>query len=499
MRKNIVLFFVFTLLWIHRGASQTPGAQLFDNAIIHEIRFSSNYQSLVDTLTKNYVLSFGMGQIQIRKIPYSPASITIDGTTLADSAGVRYKGFNSWWSSEKKPIKVDLNRYEDQTYDGLTKFNLHNGSGDPSFIRENISYHMLRSFGIKAPRTSYAKVYLDDSYLGLFRVVEQVDNVFLDVNFGGHEGNLYVQQSSGTGGYGLDWISNQQEDYYPHLELENHQKANDWSSLIHFLDVLNHSADENFKQEIESVFDVEEFLKVLAFDIAMNNIDCYGNSGRNYYLAEVNGKFRWIPWDYNLTVRDDGAPIDINPDDHPVLINRILKEPAFHDRFLRKYCEWLPRFSHIPFDALVDDEAARIDALMKIDPVMDYPYEAFQTNQSVSWDNIPGLKQFAAKRHADILETLVAKNFDCSVTGVEEAFGDGLQLYPIPAKDFLQVRSLSSKTTSVTIHNLLGQPVIKTEPDEEGSIDVRQLQPGHYILRGYVGGKVYSRLVLVKR
>lgn len=110
MRKNIVLFFVFTLLWIHRGASQTPGAQLFDNAIIHEIRFSSNYQSLVDTLTKNYVLSFGMGQIQIRKIihprplpsmePHSPIRQVFD-TRVSIRGGVQKR-------NRSKSISIDM-------------------------------------------------------------------------------------------------------------------------------------------------------------------------------------------------------------------------------------------------------------------------------------------------------------------------------------------------------------------------------------------------------
>jgi hypothetical protein len=328
--------------------------------------------------------------------------------------------------------------------------------------------------------------------------VEQVDNVFLDVNFGGHEGNLYVQQSSGSGGYVFDWISDQQEDYYSHLELENHQKTNDWTSLIHFFDVLNHSADENFKQEIEAVFDVQTFLEILAFDIAINNIDCYGNSGRNYYLVEVDGKFRWIPWDYNLSFRDGESRIDITPDEYPLLINRLLKVPAFYNSFLRKYCELLPYFSHDTFDVLVDDEAARIDDLMEIDPVNDYPYEAFQTNLSTSWDNIPGLKQFVAKRHADITETLVAKNVGCSVTGVDDEVERAFQVYPVPAKDFLQIKSSSGKATPITMLNTLGQPVIDAKINEGESIDVRHLQAGHYVLKAYVSGKMYSRLVLIQ-
>ncbi|MEO7989975.1 MAG: CotH kinase family protein [Chryseolinea sp.] len=498
MRNYTVFAFIFVLLIVYPCFSQTPGQQLFDNSKIHEIKISSLYESLTDTLTKNYLLSFGFGQIQTRKIPYATSLLTIDGTVM-DTIGVRYKGFNSWWNSVKKPIKIDLNKYKDQEYDGLSKFNLHNGSGDPSFVRENISYNLLRLLGIKAPRTAYAKVYMDNTYLGLYRLVEQVDNTFLDVNFGNHEGNLYVQQSKGSGGFVFDWISNNQEDYYESLELENHQKTNDWSSLIHFLDVLNHTPDASFRNEIQAVFDVDEYLQILAFEVVINNLDWYGNSGRNYYLAEVNGKFHWVPWDYNLSWREDAKPINISAEDYPILIKRILNVPEFYNRFLRKYCELLPLLSNASFNALVDNEVAMIKPLMEVDPFLDYSYEAFETNAATTWENKPGLKEFAAQRYTDITSTLQSLHLDCSViTDIPEGEESSLEMYPIPAKDILYIELFPNKEMQVTIVNGLGQVVLQTKVNETGSVDVRQLPAGCYVLKASIGNKIYSRLLLVE-
>jgi spore coat protein CotH len=262
--KKFALLVAVLCIWSVRFASgQLPGQSLFDNSRIHEIKITSVYESMVDTLTANYVLSFGLGQMQLREIPYAPALLSIDGTAM-DTLGIRYKGFNSWWSSVKKPIKVDIDKYrKDQKYDGLVKFNLHNGSGDPTFIRENTIYKMLRCVGIKAPRTAYAKVYIDTTYIGLYRIVEQVDNTFLDLNFGNHDGNLYAQQSKGSAGFSLSWLGDAQENYYPSLALENHQKQNDWSALIHFLDVLNNTPDATFRNEILSVFEVDDFINII--------------------------------------------------------------------------------------------------------------------------------------------------------------------------------------------------------------------------------------------
>jgi hypothetical protein len=498
MRKTIP---TLTLLFLSRLIcfGQNPGEQLFSNSKIHEIRITGPSESLSETLTENYVLSFGIGQRQIRKIPYSPALLSIDGTAIG-TIGIRHKGFNSWWNSVKKPIKIDLNRYSDLAYDGLVKFNLHNGSGDPSFIRESISYSLLRSLGIPAPRTAYAKVFIDDTYFGLYHLVEQIDNTYLDAHVGNHEGNLYVQESKGAGGFGLDWISDDQQDYYDSLELENHQNDNDWSFLIHFLDVLNHAPENTFRQDIQTVFDVSEYLQILAFDVAINNMDWYGNSGRNYYLAEGNGKFHWLPWDYNLSWREDAQPINIKADEYSVLIQRILKDPQFYEAFLRKYCAILPLFESTSFDGLVDDEVSRIESLMEIDPYLDFPHEAFQTNSATSWDGIPGLKEFAAQRRVEIMETLQSLDVDCSViAGAQGELESELILYPMPVKDDLYLGVVAGRPEDVIITNCMGQLALRSSVSEQGFIDVSTLPPGCYVLKTIVRNSIYTKLFLIDR
>jgi hypothetical protein len=495
--RVVTLTFIIGLVVLCRCLAQVPGDQLFSNSKIHEIRITGLFESLPDTLTNNYVLSFGFGQRQIRKIPYSPALIEIDGTAL-DTIGIRHKGFNSWWNSVKKPIKIDLNKYKDLQYDGLRKFNLHNGSGDPSFIRESISYSILRSLGIPAPRTSYAKVFIDNNYVGLYHIVEQIDNTFLDSNVGNHDGNLYVQQSNGSGGFGLDWISANQEDYYTSIALENHQKVNDWSSFIHFLDVLNHATDNSFRHDIQQVFDVDDYMQVLAFDVAINNLDWYGNSGRNYYLADVNGKFRWLPWDYNLSWRENAPSLDISGDEFPVLTRRILKDPLFHETFIRKYCSLLPYFERSFFDALVDDEVSRITLLMESDPLLDYPHEAFLTNNATTWDGIPGLKEFAAQRYTEITSTLQSLDVDCSVvTGIPNEEKNEFQMYPNPAKGPVYLAATGGNINDIVIINSVGQLVKRLSIDENGFIDVSDLTPGFYFVKVNDGKVTRTKLLCV--
>jgi len=500
MRKFLFSSLVSSAVFISSSFGQIPGNQLFDPGRIHQIKIVSLFENLADTLTSNYMLSFGMNQFQIRDIPYAPSKLIVDGTFL-DTLGIRYKGFNSWWHSVKKPIKIDVNRYKTgQEYDGLKKFNLHNGSGDPSFIRENIDYKILRSLGIKAPRTSYAQVYMDTVYLGLYRVVEQVDNTFLDVNFGNHDGNLFVQEAQGTAGFDMRWEGSGQEAYYKSISLENHRNRNDWSGFIHFLDVLNNTSEREFRDSISSVFEVDDFLKILAFDLAVNNLDYYGNSGRNYYLYDEGGKIHWIPWDYNLTWQDGKYPVNIDPKDYPVLIRRILQVPEFYDVFMRKYCQLKPMFSKSNMDQLVTGEAAVIGPYLQNDPQLDYPYEAFLRNLDSTWMRIPGLKRFAAQRYDDISKTLDELNIDCN-TAVEISSREQnqLQLYPLPARDWLNIGHFPGHEVSVSILDLYGREVMDAIFFEKGRMNVARLTNGCYVVQVTEGESTYSKLLQIMR
>lgn len=498
MRKSCLIYIAFNLLFAFYTTAQVPGSKLFDNSKIHEIKIISFKEGLSDTLEANYVMSFGMNQMKIREIPYTSVKMMIDGTPL-DSLGIRYKGFNSWWRSVKKPLKIDLNQYKDnQQYDGLKKFNLHNGSGDPSFIRDNLNYHLLRLMGIKAPRTAYAKVYFDTVYMGLYRLVEQVDNTFLDVNFGNHDGNLYKQESNGSAGFTLSWLGSNKEDYYPSMSLENHKTVNDWSDLIHFIDVLNNTPDDQFRDAILQVFDVDEYLQVLALDITVNNMDYYGNSGRNYYLYRDNGKFHWLPWDYNLSWQDGEPPLEIDPDAYPVLTKRILQVPEFNEAFLRKYCRLRTYLSSASIDNLINEEKTRIGTLLENDPKADYPYEAYLTNSEQPWNRIAGLKPYADKRVADMTFLLDKNRIDCTVSAEIPPFSnDQFQLYPLPASDWVNISLPTNRPVMVTILNNGGQAVQKSTLPGSGKLNISSLATGSYVVKINTEGKVYSKLLLV--
>ncbi len=277
--------------------AQDSGDRMFDDTFLHEIRIEFSQSNFWSILINNYQNNSD----PFLEKPYLMGKVTIDGEEV-DSVGVRLKGFSSYWTeTDKKPLKIDFNEFvPGRRFDGLRKLNLNNSTGDASMQREVICYDLMRSSGVSAPRVSFSKVYLNDQYWGIYQSVEQVDKEFLQNNFSNDEGNLFKNLSWSKLEYNGDDVS----DYDNIFSLKTNEEAYDWSGFINFVDVLNNSNDEDFKDEIEKVFNVDLFLKTLAVDVATDNWDSYLEHGRNWYMYEdtQTGLFHWIPWDYNFAL-----------------------------------------------------------------------------------------------------------------------------------------------------------------------------------------------------
>lgn len=290
------ILLLFSLLFNVQLTGQDSGDYLFNDDVMHEINFEFERSDYWEQMLIDFDQFFGLNDQ-----PYIMGSVTIDGE-LVDSVGVRFKGFTSFpYDSDKKPIKIDFNEYDkSKRYDGLRKLNLNNSFGDPSFHRDVLCYKMLREMGVKAPRTAWAKVYFEGEYWGMYQLIEQVDKEFLDNNFADNDGNLFKNK----GWSFLEWFGDEKGMYAEIFDLKTNEIEDDWSGFISLMDVINNSTQSEFEEEIESVFNVDLFLRTLAVDIATNNWDSFMEHGRNWYMYEdaESGIFQWIPWDYNFAL-----------------------------------------------------------------------------------------------------------------------------------------------------------------------------------------------------
>ena len=288
--SNTLILILFSFLGLFG-----QGDSIFNDSYVHEIRITSESENLWEMLSSDYELNYP-------DVPYQMVNVTIDDI-LVDSIGVRQKGFASHFSvlGAKKSIKLDFNEFvSGKKYDGLKKINLNNGAGDPAMQRDKLCYDIMNNAGVNAPRTSYAKVFINDIYWGLYVLVEQIDKTFLNDNFDNPEGNLYKN----IGNSFLDWLGADTSEYQNIFELKTDHKEDAWTDFVDLMEIINETTDAEFAENIDDVFNVDLYLKTLTVDVATSNWDSYLEHGRNFYLYQdpENKKFNWMPWDYNFAL-----------------------------------------------------------------------------------------------------------------------------------------------------------------------------------------------------
>lgn len=242
------------------------------------------------------------------EFPWARGALTAGGTTYRD-VGVRYKGNFTYMASAgglRRSLKIDLNRHDaGQHFRGLKKINLNNGITDPARAREALAFAVFRSAGVPAPRTAFAELTLtvpgkyDREYVGLYTLVEQVDRTFLKDRFGGTGGLLLKPEGlRGLEYLGEDW-GPYEARYRPKTEAGKKQRRR----LVEFAWLVNRADDARFRKEVGSYLDVDEFLRYLAANALLANLDSFLGFGHNYYLylRPDTGRFVFIPWDLDLS------------------------------------------------------------------------------------------------------------------------------------------------------------------------------------------------------
>jgi spore coat protein H len=267
---------------------------------------------------------FGGGPGSGRENPmWVPATIEFEGHTWTN-VGVRYKGNSSLmsaWnsSSAKMPLKLDFDEFEDQypeiknqRFYGFKQLSLANGFGDNSYMREAITYDLLEEAGLVAAETSYYEVILDYGEgpvnLGLYTVIEVIDDTVIERYFGNDKGNIY--EGDGQAASLAEGTFDRIQDSF---EKENNEDEADWSDIETLYNVL-HSEErttdpEAWQAKLESIFDVDAFLEWLAISAVLQHWDTYGGMSHNFYLYHDpdTDQLTWISWDHNLVLGGMGG------------------------------------------------------------------------------------------------------------------------------------------------------------------------------------------------
>ncbi|MCC7303256.1 MAG: CotH kinase family protein [Bacteroidia bacterium] len=506
--KTISLFFGLLITGIlFSQPYNNDGDTLFASSFIHEIRFNFYHPAYYDSLMLSHTTD-----------TYYVCDMVFDGVTFP-TVGVKFKGNSSFnILSQKKSMKVDLDYIiPSQDLDDLNKFNLNNLYHDPTCLREKLMADFLNRNQLPGPRVTYAKVYYNNVYWGLYTLVEEVNKDFLDGWFNDKRGNLFKGDPSGD----LKWINSSPSSYYNKYELHTNETQNDWSDLVEYLDKINNYSLSGIRDTLDRYMDVPGFLKYEALCDIFVSLDSYIGSRHNYFVYHdsITDRFRWVFWDINscfgvfnqsmsvaqmegLSMTYLGTP----PQDRP-LAWRLMQDPLTLQELSYWFCVFLQedQFSNTALDPRIDSLSDRIRNDVYSDPNYTYTNQQFEDNRTIvvaaDNKNYPGLKPFIGARRDTLTSQLAA--YGCYLGTSSEGNPALLKLYPNPAHDGVTIIYPDGLNEEMIpqLFDLTGQCVREFAKVQAGEqkiqIPVSGIRPGVYLLRmGGARGTVPLRLVI---
>lgn len=505
------------------------GNFLFNDTVIHSIKVEVDLEHWFDTLENDFQLNFKNPETYPEV--YRKCNVWIDGVLMSD-CGFREKGNASNTIAnfgKKKPFKIAFDEFATQTYDGLKKINLNNFTNDPSLMHDVVCNKLFRDEGIAAPRTSYARYFVNGEYIGLYVIIENVDKTFLKQHYGSanNDGNLY-KTDRGAKVY-LNWLGNEASAYKAQkLKLNTNENIDDWTKLINFIDFINNDYSSDFYEKFENKFDVHTYLKILAIEKCVRSWDSYWGGGNNFYLYEhPDGKFRWIPWDMNETFQDikivsgtsllDGYLIPTPQIDKRPLLQRIFENENYKEEYLNYACEFIQNsYTLDQIGKFILKRHQIIDSSYKADPYRYNSYEDF--DKSLTEENTdevtltkssfvlriryPGIYTFIEDQRKWVVDQLKGWEKTCEINN------NGLynlSLYPNPTSDYVKIRNENEgfEYARFCIYDFTGKLVLQTNYDlitgKDYILNLDNIPPGIYlILQKSASGRT-GRAKLIKQ
>jgi len=266
---------------------------LFDTDEVHEVRLTTQadwFTVMRANKETNSDVPYIQAAFQWRDVKY-------------DVVGIRFKGnssYNGAGNSRKKPVRIKFNEFtRGQKLQGMGGINFNNCWNDPSFVREKVYNETVAAVGLRVPRSSFAKLYINDEYLGLYGLGELINGDFLSSRFPGDDkGNLYQGDPRGT----LEDLGDDPAKYKTEYEKESNEDADDWSDLMKLSQVLSRTPAAQLPDELAKLVDLDSVMRSFALDSLTVNLDNYYGMGHNFFLYRrlSDNRFVFLPWDPSL-------------------------------------------------------------------------------------------------------------------------------------------------------------------------------------------------------
>jgi hypothetical protein len=323
------------------------GGNPFSGLKLHEFRFYLTNDAIATLRKQNNMYA---PRIDV------PARVVIDGEVY-EGVGIHLRGaWGSFRPFDNKPgFRLDFNKFsKGQRYHGLEELSLHNSVQDPSYVCEYLAYHIWRLAGIPAPEITWAKVYINDTYKGLYYVKEVVNKDFLRRWFYDPDGNLYK---------GIADPGRQENDFASDpstWELLTNKSQNDRSDLARVGEIVRKTPASNLMKALEPYIDMENYITNWVLEDLTYHWDGYVQQtfNNNFYAYHdpFTDRFFLIPHGADQLFQD----LTKRPAIRATTAVKLMQDPAFVARLRAKREEILRKVWKPDLFCSIAEEAFRM-------------------------------------------------------------------------------------------------------------------------------------------
>ncbi|MBI4601728.1 MAG: lamin tail domain-containing protein [Planctomycetes bacterium] len=248
------------------------------------------------------------------------------------NAQIRYAG-SPWLREASFNNSYAFRMPKDKPLHGRKKaFNIDEHGSDG---RERISHYLLRQNAASTllpyhDTQTLVRFQLNDVKDATFEALDKPNAQYMELWFPGSDTGPFFEmddrfgfndsgnRTSNADGralyppYGATTGGDNKENYRWFFAPRAHESADDFQPLLDFCYLMDSRTTSNtaFDQQVFDYIDAEELLRVWAIEMNIDDWDTWGgNRGKNAYLYQspVDGLWRKVPWDLELTYGNAGA------------------------------------------------------------------------------------------------------------------------------------------------------------------------------------------------
>jgi spore coat protein CotH len=383
-------------------SAQTNEQDVFDSTQVQDVYLQMNARDLID-LREHWDSN-----------TFYPADFTHRDVRVRN-VGVRSRGWGSR-NGIKPGLRIDFNHYiSAQRFADTAALVLDNLWQDPSMVREAAAMAFIARMGEAASRESFARVFINGDFQGVYAVVEEPNTGYLQRRFGKETGALF--EYHWVRAYDFSGLGDRLDEYELLFERRTHESdpaAPVYEPLQAMIDANSYPVGAAWREQVETYLDLPQMIRYAAVEAFLGEIDGFtGYAGvNNFYVYRPDGSTRhmFLPWDRDHTMWQ----LDLSIFER-VNGNRLLYNALAHSDLRALYLDTIERCAKSAvedkwLEAQVRRLSALVDSAAPFDTRLPYTKEKHDGEVANVIDFAQRRSSFVLKEIADARRTMSARS-----------------------------------------------------------------------------------------